>query len=105
MIDADEVVTIDELTTALKVFNDAAKLGMPISRVEADNVQELIFELRMRKAIREEVLRIAEEMADEEEAAAAQADDERQRLLAERIMNDTNASAFYIPHSGKGLFG
>jgi hypothetical protein len=105
MINADEVVTIDELTTALRVFNDAAKLGMPISRGEADNVQELIFELRIRKAIREEILRIAEEMADEEEAAAAHADDERQRWLAGRIMNDPDASAFYTPHSGKGLFG
>ena len=69
MVSPNEIVTIDELSASLKIFSDAAKRGLPISHGTADDVRRLVSELNTRKAVRDEILRIAEEMADEEEAA------------------------------------
>ncbi len=68
MINADEVVTIDELTAALFEIRYAAVRGYPIYNGTGRDVRDLADELKTRKAIRDEILRIAEEMADEEAA-------------------------------------
>lgn len=66
MINPNEIVTIDELYTAMRLTQAGLKAGMPMSPQEADDFRELIIEFRMRKAIRDEILRIAEEMAEED---------------------------------------
>ena len=69
MIDPNEIVTIDELHAAMRFTQNALKAGMPMTAQEGYEFSKLIDEFRMRRAIRDEILRIAEEMAEEEGAA------------------------------------
>ena len=69
MIDPNEVVTIDELHAAMRATQAGLKAGMPMTAQEKYEFERLIVEFRMRRAIRDEILRIAEEMAEEEGAA------------------------------------
>lgn len=71
MIDPNQTATIDELTAALVAMRDAAVRGYPISNETGRDVRDLADELKTRKATRDEILRIAEEMAEEEAAAEA----------------------------------
>lgn len=69
MIDPNEIATIDELYAAMRFTQNALKAGMPMTAQESYEFNKLIEEFRMRRAIRDEILRIAEEMAEEEGAA------------------------------------
>lgn len=71
MIDPNEIVTIDELHAAMRFTQAGLKARMPMTAQEGYEFEKLIVEFRMRRAIRDEILRIAEEMAEEEDAADA----------------------------------
>ena len=53
----------------MRFTQNALKAGMPMTAQEGYEFSKLIDEFRMRRAIRDEILRIAEEMAEEEGAA------------------------------------